>query len=80
MVQEFIAVDGVECRQMVKFDIPPKEDERKQLVASVVVLLIVTTVLIILGKMIAGLVIFLLGAAFGVGAKVISTNPLDKDK
>lgn len=65
---------------MVKFDIPPKEDERKQLVASVVVLLIVAVVVAILAKVFVGIVVFLLGAAFGVGTQVIKSDPLDKDK
>lgn len=64
---------------MVKFTIPHKENERKQIVASVVVLLIVVAVIALLGKAIVAFVIFLLGVIFGIGAKVIDTNPLDKD-
>lgn len=65
---------------MVKFDIPPKEDERKQIIASIAVLLIVAVVIAILGKLFVGAVIFLLGAAFGVGTKVVTFDSTDKDK
>lgn len=67
-------------RSMVKFDIPPKEDEGKQIIASIVVLLLVAVVVAVLSKLFVGLIVFLLGAGFGVGAQVISSNPLDKDK
>ncbi len=65
---------------MADFDIPPKENRSKQVIASVVVLLVVAVVIAILSKIIVGIVIFLLGAVFGVGTQFAGAGPLDKDK
>lgn len=70
----------VEWVQMVKIQIPPKENEQQQLIASVVVLIIVAVVVAILSKLLVGLVIFLLGAVFSIGSQVVTNSPLDKDK
>jgi hypothetical protein len=64
---------------MVKFDIPPKENRTAQIVASVIVLIIVAVVAAILSKLIVGVIIFLLGAVFGVGSQVAGGGPLDKE-
>lgn len=69
---------------MKEFDIPPKEDRVRQALASVAVLLVIVIVLAILGKILVAGIIFLLGAAFGVGMQAGDNNPLtnffSKDK
>ena len=63
---------------MADFDIPPKENRTKQIIASVVFLVVIAVVVAVLSKIIVGIVIFLLGAVFGVGSQFMGAGPLDK--
>lgn len=65
---------------MVKFDIPKKENFTTQVITSIVVLVLVAVVVAILSKLLVGVIVFLLGAVFGVSSQYMGGGPFSKNE
>ena len=63
---------------MANVDIPEPQKLSKQLILIAVVLAVVGALIVVFAKVAVGIVVFLIGAAFGIGSQVTKDNPLNK--
>ncbi len=63
---------------MADLEIPEPQKLSKQLLLIAVVLIVVGVFIVVFAKVAVGIVVFLIGAVFGIGSQVSKDNPINK--